>query len=221
MEESRQTEDQADAREDPRHGEEPPLPGEGRDPRQRHGHTQAGLRQVELVVMDIHRLVVFGGLLRLGLDLLLFPFVLFRGRFLGGDAGFHLGLRRWLQSGAHVELDPQHLHRVLSDVLLGALALVVGPLVHRSGLGLLHRLDDIAVLHIAQGHEGRHHGHEKRDEPVQAAVARMVLDLLLDRIEGFRHGLLLEGPSLGPCHRQGPSTPDPLDYPSRAYSSGG
>ena len=54
-------------------------------------------------------------------------------------------------------------------MLLGALRLVVRPRVDRVGLGLCHRLHDVAVLHVAKRQEG---GRERDQHGYQRVEAR-------------------------------------------------
>lgn len=83
-----------------------------------------------------------------------------------GDGGLVLFYDR---IAAGLFLDLYDLKGILRIGLLSAFGLEVGPCVDGVGLGLIHGLDDIAVLDIADGHEGGGDGYEEGDQGVDLA----------------------------------------------------
>ena len=74
VQEARQAKQDPDAREDQSHAEEPAFLREGCDARQCDAHTEAGLGQIELIVVDVQGVILLRRPFGLRPDLLLFLF---------------------------------------------------------------------------------------------------------------------------------------------------
>ena len=141
--ESAQPHEQAERAEHPRAGQHPPALDQRGDGRDRDGGREQRVAGIELIVMRVERIVAIGERLGLGRK---------AGGFAGiaGDVGVEVadcgaGDGRRAEGG---DLDPGG----LGDVELGPGRLILVPAIDRVRLGLIHGLDDVAVLDRPQAH---------------------------------------------------------------------
>ena len=139
-----------------------PFPlSEGADAEHGDRDGEQGFGHIELIIEEVEVVVLFGIAFGLGLYIILLLFVT-------GDGGFVLfygGI------AAGLFLDLYDLKGILRIGLLGAFGLEIGPCVDGMGLCLVHGLDDVTVLDIADGHEGGGDGYEEGDQCIDPAFA--------------------------------------------------
>ena len=133
--------------------------------------------------MHVEAVVLLGGRLGVLFDLGLLGLVLLRLGEVLGDLPVVERARVGREPGDRVALQAELLRGHLGERLFRALGLEEAPLVDARRLRLRHRLHDVAVLHVAERHERRAHGDERRDGGVELARA------LLGRLDGLGHGV--------------------------------
>jgi len=154
-----------------------PFPlGEGADAEHGDRDGEQGFCHIELIIEEIEVVVLFGEAFSLRLYIVLFFFV-------AGDGGLVFFYNR---IAAGLFLDPDELKGILRIGLLCAFGLEIGPCIDGVGLCLVHGLDDVAVLDIADGHKGGGDGYKKGDQGVDPAFA-CVFQIILDRVRDVGH----------------------------------
>ena len=188
---------------------QPPAARQGADAEQRDRDAEQGLRHVELVVVHVQAVVVLLRRFRRALDLLLLPRVFLDARGVDGDLLVEQGRGLRRQAGLRLA-DLELVEHALGEVLLHPLRLVVGPLVDRLRLVLRHRLHDVAVLDVAQRHEGGEDRHQDGDPLLRvsrdaSAFSTPRRGLVISLIAPFGIGLHAK-----PAPRPPSSCPHPL-----------
>lgn len=176
LEESSESED--DAQQADAAGEvQQPFPlSKGADAEHGNGDGEQGFGHIELVIEEVEVVVLFGIAFGFRLYFILFLIVT-------GNEGLVFFYDR-IAAGLFLEL--YDLKGILRIGLLCAFGLEIGPCVDGVGLCLIHGLDDIAVLDIADGHKGGGDGYKQGDHGIDLAFA-CVLQRLPDRVCDLCH----------------------------------